>query len=109
MTSTREGDLLRLIHVLWTALNELTSTRYLESQIRKDGLGWALPTPEHHHDDDWLTVDQIAFELGYSQSAIRNWPSRYGLKPVNGRYRWGDIQSVRQRQVRRRRANATAK
>lgn len=95
MSTTRERDLQRLVSVLLHQLATFTDTRTVELNIRRSGMGWALPTSaDFYEDDDWLTVDQLAFELGYTESAIRNWPSRYGLKPVKGRYRWGDVQTV---------------
>lgn len=95
MSATRERDLQRLVSVLLHQLGTFTDTRTIERNIRRSGMGWALPTSaDFYDDDDWLTVDQLAFELGYTQSAIRNWPTRYRLKPVKGRYRWGDVQDT---------------
>ncbi len=94
MSYRRENHLLRLVHVLWEELRKTTDTTQLEYEIRAAGIGWALPSWDHHHDDEKLTVDQLGFELGYTPSAIRNWPTRYGLKPVNGKYRWRDIREL---------------
>lgn len=107
---TREIRLQRLIYVLWNHL-----TAYQQSElgpgIVKAGMGWALSgtTLDHHDDDDWLTVDQLAYELGLTPSAIRNWQQRYSLKPLKGKYRWGDIEAIRrERQQRRQEGNAAS-
>ncbi|KMV23350.1 hypothetical protein [Mycobacterium heckeshornense] len=92
----RETALLRLVLVLWGELRRHTNPKELErleQDIREAGLGWALGNLDHH-DDDLLTVDQLAHELGYSQSTIRDWPTRYGLQTVAGRYRWGDVKKM---------------
>lgn len=95
VSTLRENKLLRIIFVLWLELERRMDTAELEQAIRSEGLGWTLPSTIDHHDaDDWLTVDQLAFELGYTPSAIRNWPARYGLRPVKGRFRWGDVKHV---------------
>lgn len=100
---TREVRLQRLVHVLW---NHLTPYQQAElgPGIVKAGMGWAIPDalPDHRDDNDWLTVDQLSYELGLSPSAIRNWPQRYDIKPVNSTYRWGDVQRIlRERRTRR--------
>lgn len=100
---TREVRLQRLVHVLW---NHMSSHQQadLGPSIVRAGMGWAIPEAltDHRDEDDWLTVDQLSYELGLSPSAIRNWQQRYGIRPVRGTYRWGDIQDViRQRHQRR--------
>lgn len=95
MSTTRERELQRLVSVLLHQLRTFTDTRTIERNIRQSGLGWALPsTTDFHDEDDWLTPDQLAYELGYTTSTIRNWPTRYDIKPVKGRYRWGDVLRV---------------
>ena len=94
MNYRREIALLRLIWTLWEQLLEHTDTTEFEHQVRAAGLGWALPTWDHHHDDEWLTVDQVAFDTGHTPSAIRNWPARYGLRTIDGRYRWAVIRQL---------------
>lgn len=91
----RETQLLQLVHVLWTELRAPTCTPdQLDTGIRAQGLGWAIPGPDHLHEDDWLTPDQIAHELGYTTHTIHVWAHRYQLQQVKGRYRWGDIQQL---------------
>ena len=93
---TREVRLLRLVYVLWTNLSYHQQAT-IGPGIVKSGMGWALPgvMPDLHANDDWLTVDEIAFEFGLSESTVRNWQQRYGLRPVKGRYRWGDVKAIR--------------
>lgn len=106
----RENQLHQVIAVLFNELQTFTDTRHLEREIRRSGLGWTLPSSIDFFDEDqWLSIDQIAFELGYSPSAIRNWPSRYGIKPIDGRYRWGDIQRLIIARNMRRHATSTGK
>lgn len=99
---TREIRLQRLVYVLWNHLTEYQQAQ-LGPGVVKAGMGWALPgiTLDHIDDDDWLTVDQLAYETGLTESAIRNWRQRYGLTPVKGRYRWGDIQAIRRQRHQR--------
>jgi len=92
----RETALLQVIHVLWTELR--TPTRHpnqLDHDIRTAGHGWTIPGPDHIDDNDWLTPNQIAHELGYTTHTIHVWAHRYGLQQVKGRYRWGDIKQHR--------------
>lgn len=93
----REQDLLRLITVLWAEVPHHIRDE-MEPRIRQVGLGWALPTGFDPQDDDWLTPDQIAYELGLTVAAIWNWPGRYGIKSVDGRFLWADVQRIRQKQ-----------
>lgn len=103
---TREIRLQRLVYHLWTHL-----TPYQQGQlgpgIVKSGMGWALPaaTLDHRDDNDWVTVDEIAYEYGLTESAVRNWQQRYNLNPVKGRYRWGDIKDALQRRNQRKHHN----
>lgn len=92
----RETALLRLVFVLWGELRRYMPSGELsdlEGEVRRAGLGWILGNLDRA-EDARLTVDQLAYELGFSRSTIRNWRSRYGLKPVDGRYRWGDVQAM---------------
>ena len=93
---TRETRLQRLAYTLWCHLTPHQQAE-LGPGIVQAGMGWAIPgaTIDHHDDDDWLTVDQIAWEFGLTPSAIWNWRQRYNLTPVKGRYRWGDIKKMK--------------
>ncbi len=64
-------------------------------------MGWAITVGATLTDDDWLSTDELAAELGITPSAIRNWQTRYGLKPRHGLYRWGDIQTIRKERTMR--------
>lgn len=95
--------LLRLVLVLWGELRQRTRPAdldQLERDIRRAGLGWALGNLDHD-DNELLTTDQLAHELGYSTSTVRDWTSRYGLRNINGRYRWGDVKHMLARRRRR--------
>lgn len=95
--ATREDRLIQLVCFLWGQLRLYAPTDDLgdiETGIETAGMGWAIPYWERRDPDDWLTVTEIADELGYTASTIRNWPARYGLQPAAGRYRWGDIQEA---------------
>lgn len=88
----RERKLLQLVHFLWLELRSPSGNlEALEWAIRCEGMGWALPSRNTIADDDWLTPDQIAHELGYETSTIRVWAHRYQLRQIDGRYRWGDL------------------
>lgn len=89
-TATREDRLLQLVFFLWNQLGP-EQRQDLTPGIEQSGMGWAIPTWECRDENDWLTVEELATELGMTPSGVRNWPSRYGLTPVRGRYRWGDI------------------
>ena len=93
--ASREVRLQHLVQVLWNHMNSYQHADLGPSIVRA-GMGWAIPEAltDHRDQDDWLTVDQLAYELGLSRSAIRNWQQRYGLTPVRGTYRWGDVQRV---------------
>jgi hypothetical protein len=92
----RETKLLQLVHFLWTELRKTSDNPgAIEWAIRQEGLGWAIGGPDHIDDENWLTPDQIAHELGYQQSTVHVWAHRYGLRQINGRYRWGDIKQIR--------------
>lgn len=92
----RETALLRVIHVLWTELrNPTRHPDQLDHNIRAAGLGWTIPGPDHIDDNEWLTPNQIAHELGYTTHTIHVWAHRYHLQQVKGRYRWGDIKQLR--------------
>lgn len=94
MSWLREQKLLQLATVLW---NELAPNKQQELAplLRDAEMSWAIPTMDHLTDDHWLTTDQLAKELGLTPSGVRNWQHRYGLKPVDGLYRWGDVQQIR--------------
>lgn len=66
----------------------------LDREIRREGFAWALPSMAHIDDDELLTPAELSDLLGYSESTIRNWPARYQLPQVNGKYRWGDIEDL---------------
>lgn len=95
-SATREQRLLQLVCFLW---GQLTPQQQLdfEPDIEAAHMGWAIPVWECRDPEDRLTVEELAVELGMTPSGIRNWQHRYDLKPVNGRYRWADIQDVRKR------------
>ncbi|OBF77062.1 hypothetical protein [Mycolicibacterium fortuitum] len=68
---------------------------------------WMLPTLQMPGEDDWLTDEEVARWVGCRAVTVRNWASRArrggdGVIPINGRYRWGDVQEYRQRQNQRR-------
>lgn len=69
--------------------------------IHADDMGWAIPSWERRDPDEWLTVEELAADLGMTPSGVRNWQSRYGLTPIKGRYRWGDVEETRQRRNQR--------
>lgn len=100
MSWIREQKLLRLVTVLW---NELAphSQAELGPVIEKAEMGWAIPASDHLTDDHWLTPEELAKELGLTASGVRNWQSRYGLKPIDGLYRWGDVQEIRKQRHQR--------
>jgi hypothetical protein len=94
----REQKLLRLVHVLWNELAPNTQS-ILIPFIEDEGMAWAVPLEEYITDDSWFTPQQLASHLGLSESAVRNWPARYGLQAnEDGLYRWGDVLRVRQAQ-----------
>lgn len=98
MSWLREQNLLKLVYVLW---NEIPAERRTELApiLGRSEAHWALhdTSCEHLDENDWLTPDQIAHECGIRTSTVRNWPKRYGLTSVKGRYRWGDIQELQRR------------
>lgn len=103
MSWIREQKLLRLIYVLWNQATPNTQA-ILIPYIEREGMAWAVSLDEYIEDDDWFTPDLLALHLGLSESTIRNWPRRYGLKPNSaGQYRWGDVQAMK---VKRNRRNA---
>lgn len=95
-TAPREQRLLQLVFFLWAQLSRDQQSE-LAPHIQAQNMGWAIPSWECRDPDDWLTVNELAADLGLTPSAIRNWPSMYGLKPVKGRYRWGDVEEARRR------------
>lgn len=98
---SREQRLLQLIYTLWQQLNDHQHAQ-LRPGIEQAGMGWALPSLDRHNEDDWLTRDEAAQELGIKPWTIRKWHDRYGLTPVKGRYRWGDLKDIiRQRNKRK--------
>lgn len=98
MSWIREQKLLRLVHVLWNELAPNTQS-ILIPYIEGEGMAWAIPVGEYMDDDDWFTPELLAKHLGLSESTVRNWPSRYGLKPNSvGQYRWGDVVEIRGKQ-----------
>lgn len=101
--SRRENELTKLVAYLWDELGRAgANIGALGWTIRQNGMGWALPTRiQHLDDDDWLTPDEIAHELGYSAQTIRVWAHRYGLMQVKGRYRWGDMNDLHRATTRR--------
>lgn len=103
--ATREDRLLQLVFFLWAQLPTEQQAE-LRADIEAEDMGWAIPSWERRDPDDWLTVDELAADLGLSASAVRNWPSRYGLTAVRGRYRWGDVEAARKRRNIRKRCGA---
>jgi hypothetical protein len=103
-TETREDRLLRLICFLWYQITP-QQREELKPGIHEQEMGWALPSWEHRDDDDWLTVNELAADLGMTPSGIRNWQSRYGLKPIDGRYRWADVKEAKDRRNLQKRRN----
>ena len=98
---TREERLLRLIYTLWEQLDDHQRAA-LRAGIEQSDMGWALPQLDRHNDNDWLTIDEAARELGLTRKGLRNWHTRYGLTPIRNLYRWGDIQAIRrQRNMRK--------
>lgn len=95
-TAPREQRLLQLVFFLWAQLPPDQQSE-LRPHIAADNMGWAIPSWEHRDPDDWLTIDELAHDLGMTASAVRNWPARYGLTPVRGRYRWGDVEDARKK------------
>lgn len=72
---------------------------------------WMTPTLAMPGDDDWLTAEEVAQWVGCRPASVRMWASRArrgrdGVVPVNGRYRWGDVQAYRQRMNQRRQGRA---
>lgn len=96
---SREARLLRLVNFLWAQIPPDVQAE-LAPDIEAGNMGWAIPSWECRNDDDWLTVDELATELGMTPAGIRNFPRRYGIQPVKGRYRWGDV--IRRRQIKER-------
>jgi hypothetical protein len=95
MSSKRETTLLMLVELLWEHIKHPTvPPEILEDALRARGLAWAFPRLCPYGEDDWLTTDQIADELGYDISTVRVWAHRYRLRQVDGRYRWGDIRRL---------------
>jgi hypothetical protein len=95
----REDRLLQLVFFLW---NQLTHEQQedLTPDIEAAEMGWAIPSWERRDADDWLTAQELAVELGMTVKGVRNWQSRYGLTPVRGRFRWGDVEDVKRRKGR---------
>lgn len=95
MTTSRERTLLLLVELLWEHVKHPTVPPHiLEDALRARGFAWALPRLCPYGEDDLLTPEQIADELGYSVGTIYAWVHRYRLQQVNGRYRWGDIRKL---------------
>lgn len=100
-TAPREQRLLQLVFFLWAQLTH-QQQQELRPDIEAENMGWAIPSWERRHPDDWLTVEELAADLGMTPSGIRNWQARYGLTPIKGRYRWGDVEEARkQRNIKR--------
>lgn len=91
---TREERLVRLVVFMWEQFTPEQRAE-LRPGIEADDMGWAIPAFNCRDADDWLTIEELAAELGLTASGVRNWHSRYGLKPVRGRYRWGDVADVK--------------
>lgn len=95
---TREQALQQIVFALWFELRRPPGEQnpdQLDANIRAEGHAWALPTQLDIHPDELLTTKQIADRTGYTESAIRNWPSRYGITQHPGRrYRWADIEQL---------------
>lgn len=100
-TASREERLLQLVFFLWTQL-PAEQRQELVPDIEAEHMGWAIPSWERRDPDDWLTVDELAHDLGMTPSGVRNWQARYGLRPVKGRYRWGDVEEARKQRNQRR-------
>lgn len=104
---SREDRLLTLVELLW---NQLTPMQQLEltPHMENLGMGWAIPTWECHDPDDWVSLEQLAFELGMTESGVRNWRYRYGLTPRDdGLFRRGDVKAVQtHRELQKRRKDA---
>jgi hypothetical protein len=84
--------MLSLIHTLWNALPPEKRAE-LEPIIRRSEAQWVLYEMELT-EDEWLTTAEVARKCGVTPSAVRNWPKRYDLRKVKGRYRWGDIDDL---------------
>lgn len=94
MSWIREQKLMRLVHVLWNELAPNTQS-VLIPYIEDEGMAWAVPLDEYMSSEDLFTPQELSKHLGVSESTVRSWPKRYGLKPnVVGQYRWGDVQEA---------------
>lgn len=94
---SREQGLLKIVLAMWLELRKTATAQDadgLDAAIRRDGLAWALPSMAHIDDDELLTTTELAERLGYAESTIRDWPTRYALPLYNGQFRWGDIDTM---------------
>lgn len=87
--------LLNLVAVLW---REVTPERQAELRVEMIDMQWAFPSTGEilWKRGDWLTTQQVAEAFGVKPHAVQNWPRRYGIpRPVNGKWRWEDVDQVR--------------
>lgn len=116
MSWVREEKLFDLITYLWNLLTPDTQ-HDAEAFIREMEMSWAIPgTPRSRafgigvdpDEEEWLTIGEIAFHLGMTDNAVRNWRTRHSLEPAKegygkGRnrvpdlYRWGDVADIRRK------------
>lgn len=93
MTWLQREKLLYFVSQLWDAV-PVEQRQELEAAAVKLGVGWVLP--DSGDDYDWLTTSQVADEFGLSLASVRtNWPRQYGIRPMNDRWRRGDVELVR--------------
>lgn len=97
----REDRLLQLVFFLWKQLSPQQQEE-LTPDIEAAEMGWAIPSWERRDPNDWLTIEELATELGMTVAGVRNWRTRYDLRPISGRhYRWGDVEDVKRKMARR--------
>lgn len=114
MSWVREEKLLDLVTYLWNLLpDEIQEPA--ELFVREMDMSWAIPGTFRSRGlsigvdpdpEEWFTIGEIAYHLGMTDNAVRNWRSRHNLQPIKdgygkGRnrvpdlYRWGDVDKIR--------------
>lgn len=116
MSWVREEKLLDLISYLWNLVPEEIQAP-TELFIREMDMSWAIPGTRTSRGfsigvdpdpEEWLTIGEIAYHLGMTDNAVRNWRTRHDLEPIKegygkGRnrvadvYRWGDVDKIRRK------------
>jgi hypothetical protein len=98
MSWLRERKLLSLVETLW---HELTAERQAELRPELADVAWALPkTLENRYGpDDLLTTAEVAAAFGMKPAGVWSWSRRYGIKTINGKWRWADVHGIRFKQV----------